>query len=76
MGKTKLILLGIAGAVLIGVLAWPVKTVCPNGPCTSAPDADGYVHRYYEIQPLGTALIASVTNRNLPLHYSSGIQKD
>jgi hypothetical protein len=48
----------------------------PEGPCSSAPDADGYIHRYYEIQPLGAALIEPFVGKNFRLCYSAGVEKD
>ncbi|MCV7098112.1 hypothetical protein [Mycobacterium kubicae] len=72
MRKLKLLLLGFAVIVVIALLAWPVKNVCPKGPCGTAPDAQGYVHRYYEVQPLGAVAIETITNQHLPLSYSSG----
>lgn len=61
-------MVGVAIAVvaLVAVLVWPVKVVCPNGPCTTGIDESGYIHRYYEVKPLGASLL------NLPFHYSSG----
>src|ERR1700744_3177144 len=67
LSKTQLAVVGIAAVLLIGLLSWPIKYVCPNGPCTSAPVADGYVHRYYEIQPLGAPLIESIVGKKWPL---------
>ncbi len=76
LSKTKLAVVGIAVGLLIGLLSWPIKYVCPNGPCTSAPDADGYVHRYYEIQPFGASVIESIVDDRWPLRYSAGVEKD
>jgi hypothetical protein len=76
LSKTELALLGIAVVLLIGLLSWPIKYVCPNGPCTTAPDADGYVHPYYEIQPFGATLIESIVGKKLAFHYSAGVEKD
>jgi hypothetical protein len=58
------------------LLSWPIKYVCPNGSCTSAPDSDGYVHRYYDIEPLGAALIEPFVGKNFRLWYSAGVEKD
>jgi hypothetical protein len=74
--KTKLAVVGIAIVLLIGLLSWPIKIVCPMGPCSTAPDADGYVHRNYEIQPLGAPLIQMVMGKNFDVSYSSGVEKD
>jgi hypothetical protein len=75
MSKVKLALAGIAVVLLIALFVWPVKVVCPRGPCTTAPDADGYVHRYYEVKPLGPAVIEKITGNNFRLYYSSGDEK-
>jgi hypothetical protein len=76
LSKTKLALIGIAAVLLIGLLAWPIRIVCPNGPCTTAPYPDGYVRRYYEIQPLGAPLVEIFMGKNFHVRYSSGIEKD
>jgi hypothetical protein len=79
LSKTKLAVVGIAVVLLIGLLSWPIKYVCPRGPCSTAPDADGYIHRihrYYEIQPLGAPLIEMIMGKNFQLRYSAGVEKD
>ncbi len=45
--------------LLIAALALPIKQTCgnPRYSCATAPDAQGYVHYYYEVQPLGVVLI-------------------
>lgn len=58
--------------VVLALLAVPVKSVCPNGPCSSAPDAQGNVHLYYETAPLGVLVIERVTGLHLPIRYDSG----
>ena len=70
-----LLLFGIAAALLvIIVLALPIKQRCgvPGYACATAPDAQGNVHYYYEVEPLGAALIESLTGSNFPLYYTSG----
>jgi len=62
----------VAVLLLIAVLAVPTKVVCPNGPCSTAPDAQGNVHRYYEVKPLGVTLLEEVTGLRVSIHYSSG----
>lgn len=74
--KRSVIVTGIAVALLIAVLVAPAKVTCPNGPCTTAPDAQGNVHRYYEMKPLGAALIEEVTGLRVPIHYSSGVDTE
>jgi hypothetical protein len=75
MSKVKLALIGIAVVMLIAVFAWPVKIACPHGPCTTAPDADGYVHRYYEVKPLVPGIIEKITRNDFGLYYSSGDER-
>jgi hypothetical protein len=75
VSTVKFVLGGIAVAMVIALLAWPVKEVCPNGPCTTAPDADGHVHRYYEVEPLGAIVLETITGKSLPLRYSTGEEK-
>nr|WP_286151310.1 MULTISPECIES: hypothetical protein [unclassified Mycobacterium] len=67
-----MIVTGITVALLIAGLAVPTKVICPNGPCTTAPDAQGKVHRYYEMKPLGAMLIEEVTGFPVTIHYESG----
>jgi len=66
----------VAVLVLITVLAAPTKVVCPNGPCSTAPDAQGNVHRYYQIKPLAATLFEEVTGLRMPIHYTSGVDTD
>ncbi|ORB59436.1 hypothetical protein BST43_07085 [Mycobacteroides saopaulense] len=70
--KRIMIVTGITGALLIAVLAAPIRVVCPNGPCSTAPDTQGNVHRYYELKPLGAMLIEEVTGVPVTIHYASG----
>lgn len=67
-----LVLVGIAVVLVIGLLALPTKEKCPKGLCVTAPDAQGNIHYYYEVKPLGAALIENITGTNLPFHYTSG----
>lgn len=76
MSKVKLVLLAAVVVLIIGLLAWPIKDVCPKGPCTTGPDSNGYVSRYYEVKPIGAALIETITGKNLPLRYTSGSEKN
>ncbi|OBG29593.1 hypothetical protein [Mycobacterium sp. 852002-51057_SCH5723018] len=76
--KKVLLLVGIAiVVVIIGVLALPTKDRCgaARSACATAPDAQGYIHYYYEIKPLGAVLIEYVTGLKLAFHYSSGNEK-
>ena len=75
--RTRLpIVIVVAVLVLIAVLAAPTKVVCPNGPCSTAPDTQGNVHRYYQIKPLGVTLLEEVTGLRIPIHYASGVDAE
>ncbi|OBJ52391.1 hypothetical protein [Mycobacterium sp. 1423905.2] len=74
MGKLKPLLFGLVVIAVIVFIAWPVKKTCPNGPCGGAPDAQGNVHRYYEVQPLGAVVIETVTDQHVPVSYHSGYE--
>ncbi|WP_198938128.1 hypothetical protein [Mycobacterium sp. IS-836] len=65
---------GIGVVVLLGALAIPVKERCgaPGYSCATALDARGYVHYYYEVEPLGVYLAEFATGSNIRLCYSSG----
>ncbi len=85
MNKVQLVV-GIAVVLVIGVLAVPIKQRCgaPGYVCATAPDAQGNIHYYYEIEPLGILLIEyeieplgvlfteNVTGSNVPFYYTSG----
>lgn len=75
MRKVRTVLIAAAAVAVIVLLAWPVKEVCPHGPCTTAPDAQGYVHRYYEVKPLAAMVFDAVTGNSCPVRYSSGEEK-
>ena len=63
-------------ALLIVLLAWPVTQRCgnPRYSCATAPDAQGFVHYYYEVQPLGVVIVNTVVGSDIRIHYSSGDQ--
>ena len=65
---------GIAVALVIVVACLPVKQRCGAAgyTCATAPDAQGEVHYYYEVEPLGVQMIESATHSNIPLFYRSG----
>ena len=65
---------GIVVVLVIAVLAIPIKQRCgaPGYSCASALDTQGYVHYYYEVEPLGVYLAEVTTGSNIPLYYSSG----
>ncbi|MEB3979714.1 hypothetical protein OQ968_00350 [Mycobacterium sp. 663a-19] len=68
------VVVGIVVALLIAVLAFPVKQRCgaPGYSCATALDPQGYVHYYYEVEPLGVYLAEIVTGSDIRLSYTSG----
>jgi len=68
------VVLGLVVVLVIAVLAIPVKQRCgaPGYSCASALDTQGYVHYYYEVEPLGVYLAEVITGSNIRLYYSSG----
>ena len=60
--------------LVIVVLAIPVKQRCgaPRYSCATALDTQGYVHYYYEVEPLGVYLAEIITGSNIRLYYTSG----
>ncbi|BAX94582.1 hypothetical protein MSG_04467 [Mycobacterium shigaense] len=66
--------LAIVLLVGLAVLAIPIKARCgaPGLSCASALDTRGYVHYYYEIEPLGIFLAEIVTRSNIEIFYRSG----
>jgi hypothetical protein len=68
------VVVGIVVVLLVGVLAIPVKQRCgaPGYSCATALDAQGYVHYYYEVEPLGVYLAEIITGSNIRLYYTSG----
>ena len=67
-------MVGIVAVLLIAVLAMPIKARCgaPGLSCASALDAQGYVHYYYEVEPVGVFLAEIVTGSNIRIFYRSG----
>lgn len=65
---------GIAVVLLIAALAIPIKARCgaPGYSCATAVDAQGNVHYYYEVEPLGVYLVEIITGSNIRLYYQSG----
>jgi hypothetical protein len=68
------IVIGIVVVLLIAALAVPVKQRCgaPGYSCATALDARGYVHYYYEVEPLGVYLAEIITGSNIRFFYNSG----
>jgi hypothetical protein len=66
--------MGIVVVLVIATLALPVKQRCgaPGYTCAAALDAQGYVHYYYEVEPLGVYLAEIITGSNIRFFYKSG----
>ena len=66
--------IGIALAVAVALLAIPVKARCgaPGLACATAIDAQGNVHYYYEVEPLGVYIAETFTGSNIRFYYQSG----
>jgi hypothetical protein len=73
MTKASLVV-GIAVALVLVVLAVPVKQRCgaPGYTCATALDAHGYVHYYYEVEPVGVYLAEVITGSDIAIFYASG----
>jgi hypothetical protein len=67
-------LVGLVVLLAIAVLALPTKQRCgaPDLSCATALDARGYVHYYYEVEPVGIYLAEIITGSNIRLFYHSG----
>ena len=67
-------MVGIAVALAIAVLAFPVKVRCgaPGLACATAVDAQGNVHYYYEVEPIGVYVAETFSGSNIRLYYRSG----
>jgi hypothetical protein len=72
--KRAPLIAGIAVVLVIAVLAMPVKVRCgaPGYSCATALDAQGNVHYYYEVEPLGVYLLEIITGSNIRFFYKSG----
>jgi hypothetical protein len=68
------VVVGIAVVLIIAVLAIPIKQRCgaPRYSCASAVDARGYVHYYYEVEPLGVFFAEIITGSNITIYYATG----
>jgi hypothetical protein len=60
--------------LVFAMLALPVKQRCgaPGYSCATALDARGYIHYYYEVEPLGVYLAEIITGSNIRFFYKSG----
>jgi hypothetical protein len=68
------LVVGIAVVLGIAVLAFPVKVRCgaPGLACATAVDAQGNVHYYYEVEPIGVYVAETFSGSNIRLYYRSG----
>jgi hypothetical protein len=68
------IVIGIVVVLVFAMLALPVKQRCgaPGYSCATALDARGYIHYYYEVEPLGVYLAEIITGSNIRFFYKSG----
>ena len=60
--------------LVIAALAISIKARrgAPGYSCATAVDAQGNVHCYYEVEPLGVYLIEIITGSNIRFPYQSG----
>ena len=75
--KIVLILVLLSLCCLAAALFFPVKITCGKigYTCMPAPDANGYVSVYYEVEPLGITLLETVLGTNLRIAYSKGYDR-
>jgi hypothetical protein len=68
------VVIGVVIVVVLAALAMPIKARCgaPGLSCTSALDAHGNVHYYYEVEPLGVFLAEILVGSNIEIFYTSG----
>lgn len=71
------IVVALLVALAIGVFALPVKQRCgaPGYTCATALDAQGYVHYYFELEPLGVYLAEIITGKDIHFGYESGDER-
>ncbi len=70
--RDKIILIVLIVALLI--LAIPVRIECgvTGYACATGPDPSGNYYTYYEVKPLGLAVLESMIGTDLHIFYSSG----
>lgn len=68
--KTRLVLL----ILCLCAFLFPALIQCgsPGAVCATAPDEQGYYYTFYEIEPLGIALIEGILRLPLPIYYYRG----
>lgn len=77
MKKTPVLVALIVMLVTV-VFALPTKQRCgaPGLACATTLDKQGYVHYYYEVEPLGVYLAEIATGSNIRLFYHSGEDRE
>jgi hypothetical protein len=50
----------------------PAKGATPSYSCATAVGAQGNVHCYYQVEPLGVYLAEIITGSNIRFYYTSG----
>jgi hypothetical protein len=68
------VVVGLVIVFVIAVLAIPVNQRCgaPDYSCATALDTQGYVHYYYEVEPLGVYLAEIITGSDIRCYYKLG----
>lgn len=71
---TQPVVIGVSVLLVLAALAMPIKQRCgaPGRSCATTVDANGDVHYYYEVEPLGVLLFENMMGSNIPLYYTSG----
>jgi len=72
--KLALLLVVLCLCCCGSALFFPVKIPCGKigYTCLRAPNSQGFVSRYYEVEPLGVTVIETVLGTNLRIAYSTG----
>lgn len=67
-------MVAIVSVMMLALLAMPTKQRCgaPGYSCETALDAEGYVHYYYEVEPVGVYLAEIITDSDIAIYYKSG----
>ena len=71
-----LLLILLAAVVVVALFPVPVSCGAPGMTCMPAPDDQGYVEVYYEVEPLAVALVEGVLRMDLPLMYASATSRE
>jgi hypothetical protein len=75
--KLALLLVALSLCCCGSALFFPVKIPCGKigYTCLPAPDPNGFVSVYYEVEPLGITVIETVLGTNLRVAYSKGYDR-